>query len=364
MHQLDIRKLTGLKGYPAVSILMPTHRTWPDNQQDPIRLKNLVAQMERRLLDEFPRREVAPLLSHVERQVAGLDFRNLQDGLAIFASPEFSTSHLLPFPVRERVVIDQNFAIRDIVFALNRRQRYWLLVLSEKPARLYQGQDQELEEITQSGFPLTHTGPGGTEPLPGGFGIRRSAVRDEYDRKFFRQVDAALSQVLAESQDPLFVAGVDRNLAFFQEVSQRAGSVAGTLPGSYDSTSPAELVARVWPLVEVHAAGQRQHAHAELEAAAAAGQIRAGLAAIWPAALDGRGALLLVERDVHTPALLTQDGRSLQPVANGVAVADGEGFEDAVDEIIAIVLEKGGRVVFTANGRLEGYGRIALVLRY
>jgi hypothetical protein len=364
MHQFDLQKLAALKGYPAVSILMPTHRTWPDSQQDPIRLRNLVAEVERRLLAKFPRRAVAPLLAQVEQQVGGLDFRNLQAGLAIFASAEYTASFLLPFPVRQRVVIDQSFAIRDIVFSLNRRQRYWLLVLSEKPSRLYQGLDQELEEITQSGFPLTHTGPGGSEPLPGGFGIRRSAYRDEYDRKFFRQVDAALGEVLGESQDPLFVAGVDRNLAFFQEVSQRAGSVAGTLQGSYDSTPLAELVARVWPLVEVHAASQRQQAHTELEAAAAVGQIRAGLAAIWPAAIDGRGALLLVERDVHAPARLTQDGRSLQPVANGVAIAASEGFEDAIDELIEIVLEKGGRVVFTANGRLEGYGRIALVLRY
>ena len=37
---------------------------------------------------------------------------------------------------------------------------------------------------------------------------------------------------------------------------------------------------------------------------------------------------------------------------------------DAVDEVIETVLNKGGEVVFTENGQLDTYQRIALVLRY
>ena len=75
---------------------------------------------------------------------------------------------------------------------MNRTPRYWVLALSEKPTRLYEATRDDLIEIQDGGFPITHEGPGGEQPLLGGFGIKKSAYRDEYHRKFFRQIDAAL----------------------------------------------------------------------------------------------------------------------------------------------------------------------------
>ena len=39
-------------------------------------------------------------------------------------------------------------------------------------------------------------------------------------------------------------------------------------------------------------------------------------------------------------------------------------MDDAVDEIIEMVLRKQGNVVFVDNGALETHSRIALILRY
>ena len=50
-------------------------------------------------------------------------------------------------------------------------------------------------------------GPGGEQPLPGGQ-FKKSAYRDEYHRKFFRQIDTALKPFLAD--DPLPLAIVSR----------------------------------------------------------------------------------------------------------------------------------------------------------
>lgn len=38
----ELKQLQALTQVPALSILLPTHRTSPDNKQDPIRVKNLV----------------------------------------------------------------------------------------------------------------------------------------------------------------------------------------------------------------------------------------------------------------------------------------------------------------------------------
>jgi hypothetical protein len=58
MNRSDLRQLQGVNEYPSLSILLPTHRTAPDNQQDPIRVKNLVAEAKNRLLGEFSQREI------------------------------------------------------------------------------------------------------------------------------------------------------------------------------------------------------------------------------------------------------------------------------------------------------------------
>lgn len=139
MNRHDIRLLQAVQGYPAVTITLPTHRTSPDNKQDPIRIKNLVDQVTDRLQKEFPRRDLARLLNRLVKLVGEIDYRHTLDGLAIFANKDFARAFQVPFKLRERLVIDQTFKVRDLLFALHRTPRYWVLALSEKPTRLYEG---------------------------------------------------------------------------------------------------------------------------------------------------------------------------------------------------------------------------------
>jgi hypothetical protein len=260
----------------------------------------------------------------------------------------------------ERAVIDETFFTRDLVHALNHSTRYWVLVLSEKPTRLYEGFNHDLTEIEEGGFPMVHEGPGGEAPLPGGFGIRRSAHRDERHRQFFRKVDNALKPFLAGDPLPFIVIGVDRNLAFFNEVSAHTKAVIGTVTGSHDKTSPHELSKLVQPLIEKHQMEKRREALEQLERAVSERKFVSTIGEVWRLANEGRGDILLVEEDFHYPARLDDNGvlvRADDPAAPDV-------MDDAVDEIIETVLNKQGRVVFVENGQLEKYRRIAMVLRF
>ena len=48
MNRHDIRLLQAVRLYPSVTITLPTHRTSPDNKQDPIRVRNLVTEATNR----------------------------------------------------------------------------------------------------------------------------------------------------------------------------------------------------------------------------------------------------------------------------------------------------------------------------
>lgn len=52
--------LSQYHGAPAVTILLSTHRTHPDNKQDPINLKKLVAEAETRLYDTSTKGKYGP----------------------------------------------------------------------------------------------------------------------------------------------------------------------------------------------------------------------------------------------------------------------------------------------------------------
>ena len=361
MNRTDIALLQSIQSNPCLTITLPTHRTAPDNQQDPIRLKNLISEATNRLLADFSKRELDPLLARLDKLVNDIDFRYTLDGLALFVSVDFGRSFKLPFSVPERVIIDHTFVTRDLVFALNRSVRYWVLVLSEQPTRLYEGARDVLVEISNKDFPMTHQGPGGAANLPGGPGVRRSAVRDEYDRKFFRGVDEALGRVLAGDPLPVILVGVDRNLAFFREISAYTAHFAGALTGSHDKTSAYELGQLVWPLMQDHKREARQQALEQLGNAISAQKVASTLGEVWRMAAEGRGDLLLVEEDYHTPGRVDESGMHLTIESDPTPL---DVLDDAVDDVIEMVLAKGGRVVFVEDGALEKHQRIALILRF
>lgn len=360
MNLHEIQEIQGYKLYPSVTITMPTHRTSPANKQDTIRLKNLAQQAADQLLKEFKRREVQGLLDKLDQMVQGVDHRYNLDGLKLFLSAEYAAIFNLPFSLNERVVIQDSFFTRDLVYAMNRTPRYWVLSLSEKPTRLYEATLDLLVEVKGEGFPMEHTGAGGATSLPGGFGVNKSAYRDERHRQFFRKVDAAFRPFHLDDPLPLAVVGVDRFQSFFKEVSAHSDRIITTILGSHDKSSPSNLAKLVWPPVKEKLAEERKLVLDELAKAVGERRSSSTIGEVWRQAHQGRGLKLVVEEDFHYTARLDDKGNlhpAQDPTAEGV-------IPDAVDEIIETVLRKGGTVVFEDNGTLEKHGRIALILRW
>ena len=113
MNRREIMLLARMRSLPSVTITMPTHRTSPDNKQDPIRLKNLVVAATNRLLKDFSKREVEVVLKRMDDLASEVDHEHNLDGLAMFVNRDFGRLVRLPFPLKERVEIGDAFATRD-----------------------------------------------------------------------------------------------------------------------------------------------------------------------------------------------------------------------------------------------------------
>lgn len=353
----DLNYLQSFVKIPALSILLPTHRTFPDNKQDPVRVKNLVEEAKTRLAAEFSQRDLEPLLQRLDALVSEIDYPYTLDGLALYVSHDFAKLYYLPFTVPDRVVIDQTFATRDLVYGMHREQRYWVLLLSQASTRLLAGTAETLEEVKDSNFPLEMTGPGATAPLPYS---ADSSYLDDRHRRFFQQVDALFAKYSKDETLPLVVGGVDRQVSFFQEVSQFTSTIAGTLSGNFDRATTAELTPPVWSIIQAVRSEHQTKAFAELEDAIGTQKVVSTIEEVWRLARDGRGKLLLVEKNYHVPAIVT-DGGGLEIVDQ---VGGTEVMDDAIDEIIEAVLAKGGEVIFVDDDTLSSHHHIALTLRY
>jgi hypothetical protein len=360
MNLHDVHELQDVHTYPCLTITLPTHRTSPDNKQDPIRVKNLVTEGTNRLLGEFPKREVAPLIDRLNTLVDTIDYKYTLDGLLLVVNRDMAREYVLPFTLNERVVVDDTFFTRDLVHALNRTRRYWVISLSEQATRLFAATREDLEEITTGGFPMRHTGPGGDEPLPRGVGINTSAYRDDRHRQFFRDVDNRFRAFMAEDPLPLALVGVDRYLAFFGEVSP-ASEIIATVAGNVDHLSAHDLGRHIWPTVSAGFTARRREVLQHLETAAGQHRVGSTLGEVWHLAGLGQGKVLVVEEGFHQPARLNEWGQLDLNVDDPTAP---DVMDDAVDEVITTVLGKGGQVVFVEDGELALHNRIALLLRY
>jgi len=313
-----------------------------------------------RLQGEFKKREVAPVVQNLNKLVARVDWEHALEGLALFASRDVATAIQLPFRVKARVMIDKTFATKDLVYTLNRAPRYRVLVLTEKPTRLFEAMTSVLTEVTDKPFPMTHTGPGGVSRLPGGPGINRSAVRDESHRQFFRKVDEALAAIQKEDHLTLVVVGVERYLAFYQEVTKDPDAIVGVVAGSHDDPNPSALGKLVWPVFKAGNTLKRTRALARLHEAVSLNRHASGIDQVWRAAYEKRCQVLLVETDLHHRADVTPEGDRLLPYTGQGAAA----LDDAVDEVIEKTLADGGEVFFYDPGVLDLHQGIAAILRY
>jgi len=356
LTRTELKVLQAHRDYPSVSIIARTHRTAPTNKQDPIKVKNLVRQAIKRLQSEFKKREVEAVVRNLQELVKNIEWKHTLDGLALFAGKGHSSAVSLPFKVRSRAVVDETFATRDLVYTYNRAVPYRVLVLGHTVS-LHDAWTDVMEEHGKP-FPLIHGGPGGGSKLPGGQGINRSGIRDDAIRAFFRSVDDAFASVQRVNPLPLVVAGVERNIAFFQEVTSHASVITGLLAGNHEGKSPSELGKVVWPIFDAAATGKRTHALIDLDSAVDANRHASGLDQVWRAAVAGKVKTLLVEKDFHQAADLSEDGTKLLDFTGKGAAA----LDDVVDEVIERVMENGGAVFFYSPDDLQVHQKIAAVL--
>jgi hypothetical protein len=284
MHRLtrdEVRGLAVHRGPGSVSLFMPTHRGGPEVRQDPIRLRNLLAETEDALRSRDRGRDV---IDATLRPVRGLledrlFWRNQGDGLAIFATPERYRVFRLPIGVEQLVLVGDRFQLKPLLPMLERAGRFYLLALSRQRVRLFEATRHAMRELDTGDVPSRLGDAVGYDweqrslqfytSVPSATGQRapefhgHGAGQDDGDaevKRFLRLVDDGVRGLVADEKALLVVATVEELFGEYRKLSRHPALADDFVRGNPDAIDEKELLSRGWRVAEARHAEERRRA--------------------------------------------------------------------------------------------------------
>ena len=365
---------------PCLSLYQPTHRRHPENQQDPIRFRNLVKELEASLGREYPTAETRLLLEPFEALAHDAEFWNhTLDGLAVLGGPGIFRALRIPQSVAELVVVADSFHTKPLRCFLQSVDRYQVLGLSFDKIRLFEGNRHALDELDLvPGVPRTIADALGTELTEphqtvasyGGVGGASNRMHhghggkaDEADidaDRFFRAVDrAVLEHYTKPSGLPLILAALPEHHHLFHQVSQNPLLVDEGIRFNSDSLPADELRALAWKAVEPRYQARLASLREGFEQARSKGVGSDDLAQVAEASPSGRVETLLIDADRKIAGRF--DGATGRvELAN---LSDPH-IDDLLDDLGELVAKTGGTVLVIPTAGMPSRTGLAAIYRY
>ncbi len=373
-------ELLSINAGTCISLYMPTHRTHPDNLQDPILFKNLVKKLEQSLLQQYSASEATILLKPFVELSNNKEFWNhTLDGLAVLSTADMFKNIFLPVSTEELTVVADSFHTKPLRKYLQSVERYNVLGLSLHDYHIYEGNRHSLTELVLApGIPKNIKEALGDELTEkhstvasyGGVGSGSSNMHhghggkaDEVDidaERFFRFVAKTINDHYSKlSGLPLILAALPEHHQLFHKVS----NILSLLPEGIDvnpkSVETSELAKHAWKVMEPYCNGIIDKAYDEYQQAKSKGTGSDSISDVAVAAAAGRVDTLMIEADRQIPGkIINSTGR--------IEKGDLENpeMDDLLDDLGELVTKIGGKVMVIPREKMPTSTGIACVFRY
>jgi hypothetical protein len=378
--QAALAALAAVQERPCLSICQATHRSHPENQQDPIRFRQHLKALGDALRLHHAPAAAQSLLAPFDALAHDAAFWNhTLDGLVVLGAPGLFRVFQLPRPVAELAVVGDSFHTKPLRQFLQSVERYQVLCLSLGKVQLFEGDRNALDPITLAqDVPATlHDTDGALRSEPhaavssyGGVGRGHVAMHhghggkaDEMDNdtaRFFRAVDrAVLEHHSRPSGLPLMLAALPEHHHQFRLVSQNPYLMAAGVMHNPEGLSASALREQAWEIaLPQHQA--RQTAWTDAYAVALSmGLGSEDVADVARAAAGGRVASLLIEADRQLPGRIDAATGRIDATALGNPRGD-----DLLDDLGALVEKMGGEVHVLSARRMPGNTGVAASYRH
>jgi hypothetical protein len=297
----------------SVSIYMATEKTGSGDQQNSIRLKNLLRDAEERLVENGLRRPEAKklLAPAVKLPDDDIFWRQQSEGLALFISKDVFQYYHVPLNFKESVAVTDRFHIKPLLPFFTGDGIFYILALSQNKVRLLQCSHCGAREIDLTGIvPMNiaevnhheterqqshHTGRSGNRE---GTVFTGQNIGDQAKNnilRYFQQVNKGVHhQLLKEENAPLIMAGVDYLHPIYRTANTYPHLFDKGITGNPDEWSSKELQKRAWNILEPFFDKSLKEAAAEYRQLAGSGHTSKDIREIVASAFRGGVELLFV----------------------------------------------------------------------
>ena len=256
----EFSELGNFQGDNCVSIYIPTHSTGlaVNERYDQIVFKNNLQKARSELIQKgVDVREIEAILSQGFELLQNEEFWNAQNqGLAVFLSKNFFKFYKLPLQVTEELLVNSSFLLNQLLPVMERRHRYYLLILSKKHCRFYEADQFEMRKVEVEGLPYgmddvihfeekdkrqlhRRAGAGAGDRAVAGASFHGHgsglADDDEYLVQYLKEVDQTLwTEVLHNQHVPLVIAAVDYEIALYKQITNYKHVSSVSIPGNFE----------------------------------------------------------------------------------------------------------------------------------
>lgn len=336
-----IADLTVAPGYPCISVLVPTTPAPRMLDADRHLMTALVGEVESELdSHEFPARgKLMAELQDLAYQVAD---EPAESGQALYVSLAIRRSFVLPVSVTPRAVVEPTFATRDLMRALHATPPHLILTLHAESAHLFHAQGMSMTPLAS----IT-------------MGTDTAQAPTLATDTFLAEVDYALGQHRLTFPSPLVLAGPEALLDMFTDRSSHLERLAGQLDTARYPT-PADILRGSSVALEKYLISRQHSALALVRETLERDpqRVATGIEAAWLECRRRPPLMLAVET---TFTVLGE--HSATPLAQRDDINRPSRVHDLVDDLIEIVIHRGGLIALVDDGALGEHQHIALVSR-
>lgn len=365
----------------CVSIFLPTHRSGPEIKQDPIRLKNLLSDAEKRLEERGVRADARKaILAPAHDRIDDLDFWQHQaDGLAFFLAPDTVHELRLPLQLEELVVVGPWFEVKPLLPLLVGDGQFYVLALSRGSNHLLRATRHAVTRVELPDAPASledalrfddperqlqfHSGTAS----PPGQGTRRAAMyhgqgggaddTGSQELRYCQHLDAAVSDVLAGERAPLVLVALEELQATFREANSYPHLLEQGVTRNPDDVDDDALHAATWKVVEPTFREALDDARNRFTAAKGTPTAVEGLAKVLPMAWQGRVEAVFLARGEHRWG-------EYDPERDQITLTEDNGHVDLLDLVARRTLMHGGTVYVLPPEELPAPPPVSALLRF
>ncbi len=346
---------------PCISLIMPFEPKMSLKLELTHKLLMAADRIERELKANYPEEKARPVMERLRELIVNLNFATHKKSIAIFVSPLIEKVYYLDIPVEEKIIIDDSFEIRDLIYSRKQIHKYLLVILHSQWTKVYLGNTTQFIPVVHNAASTLHAKHRDLPEKTANFSDGHERKEIELDN-FMRYTDKGLTLIQQAYKLPMFVLGTTRTIGHFKNITHNNAHVIEYISQNVDEVTLTELETIMKPFVTDWKKIMQHELLQQVDEAMSRKKLAIGIREVWKAAVQQKGKLLVVEKNYMHPARHGADEEIItayEPASNNAFY-----IKDAVDDVIEKVLATGGDVDFVEEGLLAPYQKIALIEYY